>query len=310
MRILFIGTGDIGLPTLRRLIDCPQHQVIGLVTQPDKPVGRKAILTPPATKTLALQHHIPVFQPAKIRHALAELAPLQPDIAVVIAYGQILSQPILNLPTHGCLNIHASLLPKYRGAAPIQAAIQSGDPVSGVTIMQMDIGLDTGDILHQATLPISPDETGGSLHDKLATLAPNALLHTLEKITSGSLTPKPQDHSQASHIGKLTRQHGLIDWTQSATQIERTQRAYTPWPGSHTTLNGSTLKIHRLSAHPEISSCPIPGTVLSSDPSSLLIATGQGAIAIHELQAESGKRLPTAAFLNGHPIPVGSQLGS
>lgn len=174
MRVLFIGTGDIGLPSLRWLINTPKHQVVAVVTQPDKPVGRKLILTPPATKTLALKHSIPVLQPLKIRNALDELRPLQADIAIVVAYGQILSRAVLDIPRLGCLNIHASILPRHRGAAPIQAAIRDGDPESGVTIMYMDEGLDTGDILHITRTPLTESDTGASLHDRLADLAPAA----------------------------------------------------------------------------------------------------------------------------------------
>jgi methionyl-tRNA formyltransferase len=308
MRVLFIGTGDIGLPSLRWLINTPKHQVVAVVTQPDKPVGRKLILTPPATKTLALEHAIPVLQPLKIRHALDDLRPLQADIAIVVAYGQILSRAVLDVPRLGCLNIHASILPRHRGAAPIQAAIRDGDPESGVTIMHMDEGLDTGDILHITRTPLSDSETGASLHDRLALLAPAALEHALDLLAAGTTPRTPQDNTLATHIGKLTRAHGRIDWTQPATQIARTIRAYHPWPGSHTHVDGTQLKIFSALPHPEITSCPTPGTVLDSH-GKLLIACGIGALELTELQLEGSKRLPTSTFLHGHPLPPGTLLG-
>lgn len=308
MRVLFIGTGDIGLPTLRWLLADPRHEVVGVVTQPDKPAGRRMVLTPPATKTLALQHGVPVLQPARIRNAVEELSALDADVAVVIAYGQILSRAVLDVPRLGCLNIHASLLPKYRGAAPIQAPIKAGDPETGVTIMFMDEGLDTGDILLTVRTPLDGTETGGALHDRLAEMAPAALEQALDLLASGNPPRTPQDNSQASHVGKLSRADGRIDWEQSAEQIARTIRAYDPWPGSHTFLNGATLKIVAATPHPEITGCPLPGTVLDSQ-GKLLIACGSGALALTELQLESGKRLPTPAFLNGHPIAPGTLLG-
>jgi methionyl-tRNA formyltransferase len=308
MRVLFIGTGDIGLPSLRWLINTPKHQVVAVVTQPDKPVGRKLTLTPPATKSLALHHALPVLQPAKIRHAVDDLRPLQADIAIVVAYGQILSRAVLDVPRLGCLNIHASLLPRHRGAAPIQAAIRDGDPQSGVTIMYMDEGLDTGDILLTIPPPLPDSDTGGILHDRLARLAPQALEHALDLLTAGTAPRTPQDNTLATHIGKLTRAHGRIDWTQPATQIARTIRAYDPWPGTHTHLATTQLKIFSALPHPEITSCPTPGTVLDSQ-GKLLVTCGTGALELTELQLEGGKRLPTPVFLHGHPIASGTILG-
>ena len=308
MRILFIGTGDIGLPCLRWLLDSAKHEVVAVVTQPDKPAGRKMTLTPPATKVFAQERGIPVLQPPKIRHAVEDLRAYEPDLAVVIAYGQILSRAVLDVPRLGCLNVHASLLPKYRGAAPIQAPIKAGDSESGVTIMYMDEGLDTGDILLQVTTPLTDLDTGGTLHDRLALLAPAALSQALDLLTAGTAPRLPQDASQASHVGKLTRADGRIDWSQPALQIARTIRAYDPWPGTHTHLeNGAVLKIHAALPHPDITSCPVPGTILDSH-GQLLVACGTGALEITSLQAEGGKRLPAAAFLNGHPIAGGSIL--
>ena len=313
MRVLFIGTGDIGLPGLEWLLGSAEHEVVGVVTQPDKPVGRKLQLTPPATKVLAEKAGVPVFQPLRIRHAVEDLAALKPDIGIVIAYGQILPKSVLALPVHGCLNVHTSLLPLYRGAAPIQAAIRAGDAETGLTIMFMDEGLDTGDILLSETLPIAPDETGGSLHDKLAAMAPAALERALNLIADGKAPRVPQDHARASHIGKLTREHGRIQWNQSAVEIERTLRAYQPWPGSHCLLpsegeRSPQLKIHAARVVPG-EACPIAGTVVSADPKSgLIIACGSGLIELTEVQAEGGKRLKAADFLRGHRLEPGAIL--
>jgi methionyl-tRNA formyltransferase len=313
MRVLFIGTGDIGVAALEWLLRCGKHQLAGVVTQPDKPVGRKQLLTPPKVKVIAQAADVPVLQPEKIRRAVDELAALQPDIAVVVAYGQILSRAVLEVPKHGCLNIHTSLLPLYRGAAPIQAAIREGDAETGITIMFMDEGLDTGDILLTEPVPITPKETGGSLHDKLALLAPGALERALDLIAAGNPPRIPQDNSRATHIGKLTREHGHIDWSKSAAEIERTIRAYNPWPGTFCLLpcEGDTqphLKIHaaRMVAG---EACPIGGTVVAGDPKQgLIIACGVGLLELTDVQVEGGKRMDARSLLRGHNIPVGTLL--
>ncbi len=307
MRVLFIGTGEIGLPALRWLLDSPKHEVVTVVTQPDKPVGRHQILTPPATKTLALERGVPVMQPVKIRQAAADLAALGADIAVVVAYGQILSRAVLDAPRLGCLNIHASLLPRHRGASPIQAAIREGDSQTGLTIMFMDEGLDTGDMLLTTPTPVLSEDTGGRLHDRLAALAPAALEQALDLLSADRAPRQPQDNVLATHAGKLTRADGRLDWHLDAERLARLVRAYQPWPGTHTHFGSATLKVFEASARPEISACPAPGTVLDSG-DSLLVACGQGALEIHRLQIEGGRRLPTADFLRGHPIPAGTVL--
>lgn len=313
MRVLFIGTGDIGVPALEWLLQSKKHEVVGIVAQPDKPVGRKQVLTPPKVKVIAQAAGVPVLQPEKIRRAVDELAALQPDIAVVVAYGQILSRAVLDVPKHGCLNVHTSLLPLYRGAAPIQAAIRAGDAETGVTIMFMDEGLDTGDILLTERVPILPDETGGSLHDKLALLAPAALERALDLIAVGNPPRTPQDNSRATHIGKLTREHGHIDWSKSAAEIERTIRAYNPWPGSYCVLPSegdkpSHLKIHAARIA-EGEACPTGGTIISADPKQgLIVSCGTGLLELTEVQAEGGKRMEARSLLRGHSLAVGSQL--
>ncbi len=310
MRILFLGTGDIGLPSLDWLLSTPKHEVVGVITQPDKPVGRKLVLTPPETKVRALAAGVPVLQPERLRKAVDEVNAFNADIAVVIAYGQILSKAVLEAPRLGCINVHTSLLPKYRGAAPIQAAIKAGDEESGVTIMFMDEGLDTGDIVLMEHLPIATDETGGSLHDRLALAAPAALERALDMIGAGNAVRTPQDNALATHVGKLAREQGAIDWNLSAAEIERTVRAFTPWPGTFTRLpDGSPLKVHAARVVPQAEVCPVGGTIVCSDPrQGLIVACGEGLLEITEVQAEGRKRLPAGDFLCGHSLAEGTRL--
>jgi len=310
MRVLYIGTGDIGLPSFDWLLSTSKHEVVGLITQPDKPVGRKLVLTPPEVKMRALGAGIPVMQPQRLRNAVDEMKAFDADIGVVIAYGQILSQAVLDTPRLGCINVHTSLLPKYRGAAPIQAAIREGDTETGITIMHVDAALDAGDVILMEKVAIEPNETGGSLHDKLALLAPAALERALDLLATGDAPRTPQDHSRATHIGKLTREHGHVDWSRSAIEIERTVRAYTPWPGSFTNLpDGIALKIHATRLLPNTDACPEGGTVVAADSQrGLLIASGEGLIEVTEVQAPGGKRMNARDFLRGHPLPVGARL--
>ncbi len=314
MRIVFMCTGEIGLPTLDWLIQTPKHEVAAVVTQPDKPVGRKQVLTPPETKQRATSAGIPVLQPKRLRHHADELRAFNADAFVVVAYGQLLSQEVLDIPPEGCLNIHASLLPKYRGAAPIQAAIREGDLESGVTIMFMDAGLDTGDILLQDAFPLAPDETGGSLHDKLAARAPAALEQALDRIAGGNPPRVPQNDDEATHIGKLTRADGCLDWTQTSTELQRLIRAYTPWPGTFTTLTSGErtkqLKVHVAHDQPEANACPTPGTILEADENGILVACAHGSLRLTRVQLEGGKRLDASKFLRGHPLESGTLLGS
>lgn len=310
MRILFIGTGDIGLPSLEWLLSTPKHEVVGVVTQPDKPAGRKLVLTPPEVKVRALAAGLPVLQPPKIRNIVEELKAFDADVAVVVAYGQLLPKSVLEVPRHACLNIHASLLPRHRGASPIQAAIREGDAETGVTIMFMDEGLDTGDILLMDALPILPEDTGGSLHDKLALAAPASLEKALDLIAAGSPPRTPQDHTRATHCGKLKREDGRLDWTRPAQELERLIRAYQPWPGTSCLLPGDRpWKVHRASLL-EGEACAAPGTLVSTDPKTgLIVSCGSGLLKLEEVQAEGGKRLAAADFLRGHPLEAGTQLG-
>ena len=310
MRTLYIGTGEIGLPALRALL--AEHEVCGVICQPDKPVGRKLVLTPPTTKVLALKHGVPVFQPRRIRQEEALVAELQPDVAVVMAYGQILPKAVLDAPRLGCLNLHASLLPKYRGAAPIQAAILAGDAESGITVMYMDEGLDTGDILLEEKLPLSAQETGGSLHDRLAELAPAALLRALQLLANGTAPRVPQDAARAMHVGKLERAAGVIAWSERAAMIERRVRAFDPWPGTSTTLpDGAMVKIFPpVEVCEGAPGCAPPGSVMSADARGIVIACGDGMLRVHSLQAEGRKRMEAGAFLTGRPLSAGDQLGA
>lgn len=312
MRILYIGTGNIGLPTLRWLFAAPEHEVLGVVTQPDKPAGRKLELLPSPIKLLALEHGCPVLQPMKMRApgALEPLRALAPEVIVVMAYGQILPGELLRLPSRACLNLHASLLPRHRGAAPIQAAIVSGDRESGITIMHMDEGLDTGPVLLERKLPIRRRETGGSLHDRLAELGPECLAEALRLLASGQAPSIPQDDSRATYAPKLLREHGAIVWTLPAREIERRIRAYHPWPGAYTVLplGVEAKKLKVFSAIVYRKQKGPPGTLLRADRHGLLVAAGEGAVLLREVQLEGKRRMPVADLLNGHALSAGLQL--
>jgi len=313
MRVIFIGTGDVGLPALRWLL-C-KHEVVAVVAQPDKPAGRKQELTPPPTKRLALEHGVPVLQPKRIREpaAVADLAALQADVIVVMAYGQILPKALLDLPKLACLNLHASLLPAHRGAAPIQAAILAGDRESGIAVMWMDEGLDTGDILLQRPLRIRRRETGGTLHDRLAALAPEALADALQLLALGTAPRLPQDAAFATYAAKLSRESGVIDWHASAQTIDRQVRAMNPWPASSTLLpdpaRGTPHKLKVFSVIQFRHANGEPGTVLRVDKHGILVAAGEGAVLLRDVQLEGKRRMPIRDFLLGHHVAVGTRLG-
>ena len=308
MRIVFIGTGEIGVPVLHSLLKSPVHQLVGIVTQPDKPVGREQRITPPPIKAAMGDCDLPVFQPARIKHeeAVSEIQKLQPDVIVVMAYGQILPPSVLQIPRVACLNLHASLLPRHRGAAPIQAAITAGDRESGITVMYMDEGLDTGDILLQSRLELADDETGGSLHDRLAEIAPAALSEALTQLAQGQASRIPQDSSLVTYAPKLEREHGRINWTEPAAVIERKIRAFNPWPGAFTLLRDEVrrerkLKIFGAKIAPSAEAAP--GEILHSE-GSLVIATRDGALSLGEVQLEGKRRMTAAEFLRGHSAPL------
>ena len=314
MKILYLGSGDIGLPTLRALI--ARHEVVGVVTQPDQPAGRGLALRTSAIKTLALEAGLAVQQPERVRRpdSVEAVAVLQADVIVVFAYGQILPQAVLDLPRLACLNIHASLLPRWRGAAPIQAAILAGDAVTGHTIMFLDAGLDTGDILLQRPTPIAADETGGSLHVRLATLAPECILEALELLETGAAPRVAQDASLATLAPKLSRESGRLDWSRSAVELERMVRAFQPWPGTFTSLpparSSEPARVLKVFSVGVEAGEGLPGCVLQSSADGLLVATTDGALRMRELQVEGRKRLPAGEFLRGQPIERGTVLGA
>ncbi len=299
MRLIFIATGEIALPAFRHLLKHGPRPV-ALVTQPDKPTGRHQTLTPPAIKMEALAAGIPVFQPEKIGDITAELAGLEPEILVVMAYGQILRADILNLASKAIINLHASLLPKYRGAACIQAAIDAGDCETGITAMHVVRELDAGDVILSKSIPIASEETGGSLHDRLAELAPAVLAETLEKFASGTVSRVPQDSAASSYISKLERDDGRLDWTQEATFIERRIRAYDPWPGTFTlaTEDGRTK---RLKIFPPISVLAqrlLPGEISITE-GRLVVGCGTGALCLETVQPDGSRKMSAADYLRG-----------
>ena len=304
MRILFIGTGEIGLPVLRSLLSSDVHTLVGVVTQPDKPTGRSQRIEPPPIKAALTTHAVPVFQPDRIKHeaAVASIRDLTPDIIVVMAYGQIIPRSILDIPRLACLNLHASLLPRHRGAAPIQASILAGDCETGITVMYMDEGLDTGDILLQSRIEIASNETGGSLHDRLGEIAPEALAKALAQIERGTAKREPQDSSLATYARKLEREDGRIDWAEPAIEIARRIRAFDPWPGTFALVHDSTgrdrkLKIFRATVlnQPE-------GSAGQAFPwgDSIAVATSEGALRLDEVQLEGKRRMSGAEFVRGH----------
>ncbi|MDD6434820.1 MAG: methionyl-tRNA formyltransferase [Clostridiales bacterium] len=298
MKVLFMGTPDFAVSTLKAIIEAG-HEVIGVVTQPDKPVGRGKKIRFSPVKEEALLHDIPVFQPRKVRdpEVVKELSGLGADVGVVVAFGQILPKSLLDAPKYGCLNVHASLLPAYRGAAPIQWAILNGDEETGVTIMQMDAGLDTGDILTKETVKIESDETGGSLHDKLSEVGGRLLVKTLALTEQGKLEPVKQGETTTEYASMLTKELGHIDWNRDALEIDRKVRGLSPWPSAYTRVNGKTFKIW--SSEVVEGDGSAPGTIIQKDRGKLVIACGSGALSLREVQMEGKKRMGIEDFLRG-----------
>lgn len=309
MRIVFMGTPEFSVPALKALVQAG-HQVAGVVTQPDKPKGRgKAIQVTPV-KAAAQELGIPVYQPAKVRDPefIKILQQINPDVIVVEAFGQLIPPAILDLPPYGCINIHASLLPRYRGAAPIQWAVIDGEKESGVTTMKMDPGLDTGDMLEKAVVPLDPEETGGSLHDKLMEAGAKLILSTLEKAEKGTLVPVPQTDEGTCYARRLTKELGDICWQDPAVKIERLIRGLNPWPSAFTCWKGKILKIWRaqvISDEQGQYSQILPGQVAQADGHRLLVQTGDGLLSLQELQLEGKKRMDVESFLRGCPIAAG-----
>lgn len=305
MRIVFMGTPDFAVPSLQALIDAG-HDVCAVYTQPDKPQGRKQILTAPPVKTLALEHDIPVFQPNTLKNEdeQARLRELAPEVIIVVAYGKLLPKAVLDIPPHGCINVHGSLLPRWRGAAPIQWAVIAGDEMAGVTTMQMAEGLDTGDMLLTYETKVGETETAGELFDRLAQSGAELLTQTLVKLDE--ITPRPQDDAQSCYAHMLDKQMAVIDWSKSAHEIDCLIRGLNPWPIALTTLSGERLKVF---AAEKAAGNGEPGTVLEADPKKgLTVACGEGALKLTEIQLVGGKRMKATDFLRGHAIKVGTKL--
>ncbi|RHV86425.1 methionyl-tRNA formyltransferase [Clostridium sp. OF09-36] len=309
MRIVFMGTPDFSVPTLEALV-ASEHEVVGVVTQPDKPKGRGKEIHMSPVKECALQHNIPVYQPVRARDEafVDEMRALNLDVMVVIAFGQILPKSLLELPKYGCVNIHASLLPKYRGAAPIQWAVINGDEETGITTMMMDVEMDTGDMLEKTVVKLDPEETGGSLFDRLSLLGGDLILSTLSKLEKGEITPVPQDHEKATYVKKISKSMGDIDWTMDAVSIERLVRGLNPWPSAFTRWNGKMLKIWEAKVLPDPDVKFPCGSVISASDEGLKIQTGAGVLCVTSLQLEGKKRMDTAAFLRGYQVAVGSMM--
>lgn len=307
LRTVFAGTSAFAVPSLKALI-AVDYPVRAVYTQPDRPAGRGRQLRPSPVKQLALAADLPIRQPASLAGQEAELRSLAPEVMVVAAYGVLLPQTILDIPRHGCVNVHASLLPRWRGAAPIQRAIEAGDRDTGVTIMLMEAGLDTGPILRQARVAIGGEATGGSLHDRLAELGAQELLATLSALATGTLVPHPQDSGSASYARKLSKSEARIDWQAPAVAIERKIRAYDPWPVAVTEYAGTTWRLWRGRVS-EGAARAAPGTIIAAGRSGIEVATGEGTLIIESLQLAGGKVLATAEFLNGFPVEVGRVLG-
>ena len=304
MRFVFIGAGEIGVPTLRALLKS-EHEVVGIVTQPDKPVGRAQLVEPLPIKRALAAAKMPILQPARIKdpQAIEEIRALVPDAIVVMAYGQMLPRDVLEIPKIACLNLHASLLPRWRGAAPIQAAIAAGDRETGITVMYMDESLDTGDILVQRTIDILPADTGGSLHDRLAHIAPEALLESLRMLEKRRAPRIPQDNALATLAPKLSREHGRIDWSEPAELIERKIRAFNPWPGAFMTISTNGTRNLKIFSATIIDFEGKPGEILKRQ-NELIVAAGEGALSLREVQLEGRRRMSGSEFLRGHAIEV------
>jgi len=313
LKTIFMGTAELACASLQALRREPFVQLVAVVSQPDKPRGRDLKLQPTPVKAVALSAAVPVLQPARARDAafIEQLRQLQADLIVVAAYGQILPPAILELPRFGCLNVHTSLLPRHRGAAPIQWAILEGDVETGVTIMKMDPGMDTGDILTQVTTPITAADNGQTLHDRLARLGGELLVSTIPDYVAGRITPRPQPTEGVSYARRLTKEDGRMDWTQPAYSLWNRVRAFTPWPGAFTfqQIEGKPRLLKIWSAQVEETGAGQPGQVLRADKNGIVVACGEQALRILELQREGGRRLGAAEFLAGHELPTGTLLG-
>jgi methionyl-tRNA formyltransferase len=307
MRLIFAGTPEFAASALAALIEA-KHEIALVLTQPDRPAGRGMRLTPSPVKQLALQDGLTVLQPTSLKDEAiqAQLAAAQADAMIVAAYGLLLPPAVLAIPRHGCLNIHASLLPRWRGAAPIQRAILAGDRETGITIMQMDRGLDTGAMLLREALPIEEQDTAQTLHDKLAAQGAACVVRALQLLERDALRGEPQDESAATYAAKLLKTEGLLDWNKSAAELSRAVRAYNPFPVAQARFRGETWRIWR--ARAEGRQAGQPGEIVRADKEGILVACGEGALRLQEIQKAGGKRLDTAVFLAGNPVRAGEQF--
>ena len=309
MKIIFMGTPDFAVGTLRSLAEAG-HEITLVVSQPDKPKGRGHAMVPTPVKVVAEELGIPVFQPVKIREAKEVLEKTEADVCVVAAFGQIIPASILHMKKYGCINVHASLLPKYRGAAPIQWAVIDGEKESGVTIMQMDEGLDTGDMLAKAIVPLDEKETGGSLFDKLSEAGGRLCVETLAKLEKGEITPEKQGESPTAYASMLDKKMGNIDWNKSAVVIERLVRGLNPWPSAYTHLDGKTLKIWACDVLPQSASKGESGEILEVTKDAIHVQTGNGILVLREIQLAGKARMDAGAFLRGYKVVPGTVLSA
>ncbi|MET4000615.1 methionyl-tRNA formyltransferase [Marinobacterium sp. MBR-109] len=311
LRIIFAGTPDFAASCLEALLKT-EHDIVAVYTQPDRPAGRGRKLRPGPVKALAQQHDLPVFQPLSLKDQAEQqaLRELNADLMVVVAYGLLLPQAVLDAPRLGCINVHASLLPRWRGAAPIHRALLAGDDTTGITIMQMDAGLDTGDMLSKVECPILADDTSGRLHDRLAELGARALVECLAPLAAGMLTPEKQDDSQACYAHKLEKQEAQVDWSQPAERIVRGVRGFNPWPVAYTRLGEDNLRIWSAAADPHGSNAT-PGTIIESSADTIRVAAGEGSVLLTELQLPGGKPQPVKTLMNAHQarFATGVKLG-
>lgn len=311
MNLVFAGTPEFAVPALKALLDAG-HTVLAVYTQPDRPAGRGRKLGMSAVKEFALGRDLRVLQPVSLKsdNEAGTLRALKPDALIVIAYGQILPKSILSIPKYGCINVHASLLPRWRGAAPIQRAIEAGDTKTGVTIMQMDEGLDTGAILAMAEISIDADDNTATLHDRLAELGGHLLVDTLAKLADGAVTPQAQDSARATYAVKLRKDEARLDWNADAELLARRVRAFNPWPVAHTTVDGQTLRVWHADAEKGAPATQPPGTVLSADADGVRVQCASGVLCLMQMQLEGSKVLSARAFLNGRSLQPGTRLGA
>lgn len=308
MRVVFMGTPHFAAAHLRALA-AAGHQVVGVFCQPDKPQGRAMVYLAPPTKSCACDLSIPVFQPKRLGpKSLASLQELNPDLIVVAAYGRLLPKEVLDLPRYGCVNVHASILPKYRGAAPIQWAVANGDTETGVALMKMDVGLDTGDVLSVQSVPIGPTDTSETMFERLAEVGCELLVRSLPDLEAGRLVPVPQDHQKATLAPTLSRQDGVIDWSMPARLLECRMRGFHPWPGTSTHFRGVSLKLFPFASVLDHNGGETPGTIISVDKQGMLVACGEGALRLADVQSEGRKRISARDFAQGARVSVGEKL--